>query len=108
MITLLVYLCVSAGVLGTVVLFMEDEFPEWVHLLLISFAASVLQVIVGAVIPDEWGWFGVLPQAIVGAATAGVGLSYVFGMTLQRACVAGAVYMVVMVGLLVFFASQLA
>jgi|ERR1043166_3265779 hypothetical protein len=93
MIGFIVFLFISAAVLGAIISIMEREsFPGWGPMIICVLAGAVPQAIINAILPDFLFFIGL----VIGAVCAGCAISYMVGMTLKRAMIAAAIYFAVM------------
>lgn len=92
----LLSLVVGAGVLGIIIVLMEEgDFPGWFPMVLCVLAAVIPAAIVNSLIPPEFFLVGLA----VGAVAAGLAISALCGMTLKRASIAAGIYLVLHAGM---------
>ncbi len=86
-------LFISAAVLGIIIALMEqEEFPGWGNMAICVLAADIPAGIIGALLPDELSFIGML----VGALCAAPVVSWLCGMTVKRAFIAMTIFSVIM------------
>jgi hypothetical protein len=87
-----VNLFIGAAILGIVIAVMErDQFPGWGNMVLCVLAAIIPATIINAFLPGPLFLVGL----IVGAGCAGIAISYLCGMSFQRACIAAGIYLAI-------------
>ena len=80
---------IGAATLGIIIAVMEqDEFPGWGKMILCVLAAGIPGAIVNALLPPELFFIGLL----VGGVCGTLAIFLTCGMTLQRAAIAGGIY----------------
>ena len=83
-------LLIGAGVLGVIIVVMEEgDFPGWFPLIVCVLAASLPAALINFFLPP--GLF--IVGLAVGAACAGLAISAFTGMSFQRASVAAGIYL---------------
>ena len=85
-------LILGAGILGIIIAVMEDgEFPGWGKMILCVLAAVIPAAIINALLPSGLFIIGLA----VGAGFAGLAISAACGMSVKRASIAAAIYLVI-------------
>jgi hypothetical protein len=85
-------LFIGAGILGITIAVMErGEFPGWGSMVIAVLAALIPAVIINALLPGQFFFVGLA----VGAVCAGFAISALCGMTVARAMMAAAIYLVI-------------
>jgi hypothetical protein len=88
-------LIVGAALLGIIVAIMEEgEFPGWGRVILCALATLIPTGIINAFLPDALFFVG----AIVGAVVGGCAISALCGMSVKRASIAAAIWLLIMIG----------
>lgn len=85
-------LVLGAGILGIIIAVMEDgEFPGWGKMIICVLAAVIPAAIINALLPSGLFIIGLA----VGAGCAGLAISAACGMSVKRASIAAAIYLVI-------------
>ena len=94
----------GAAILGIIIALMEQgSFPGWGVMVICVLAAAVPAMFVNALLPDELFFVG----PIVGAVCAGFAISATCGMSVARAMIAAAIYLVIQAGISFAFYAML-
>ena len=94
----------GAAILGIIIAVMEEgEFPGWGSMIVCVLAALIPAAVINAILPDALFFIGLA----VGAICAGVAISATCGMSLKRASIAAAIYLVIQVGISFLFQMML-
>jgi len=89
-------LILGAAILGLIIAMMEEgAFPGWIAMVVCVLAATVPAGIVNAVLPTQLFFVGLA----IGAVCAGFAISAMCGMSVKRATIATAIYLVIQVGI---------
>ncbi len=87
-------LIIGAAMLGVIIAVMEEgDFPGWFPMILCVLAASIPAAIINAFLPPALFIVGLA----VGAVCAGFAISAFCGMSVKRASIAAAIYLVAQV-----------
>jgi len=88
-------LLIGAALLGIIIAVMEqDEFPGWFQVIGCVVATTLSTALVNAFLPTFLSFIG----AIVGAIVGGLAISALCGMSVQRATIAAAIWLVLVTG----------
>lgn len=97
-------LFVGAAILGVIIAVMEEgEFPGWGVMIVCVLAASIPAALVNALLPSSLFIVGI----IVGAICAGFAIAALCGMSVKRASIAAAVYLVIQAGMSLLLQSMM-
>ena len=82
-------LLIGAGILGVIIMVMEEgDFPGWGTLIICVLAAVIPSAVISATVPEGL----VLLGPVVGAVCSGLAISATCGMSVKRSCIAAGIF----------------